>query len=100
MVLSLAARTQGMLTPAKAEVAATALPRARNSRRERLWFLSGTQAGPWFREGCFRFGLLGLLLVQRDVPAQMHFEAKLGQHGGFDAAGAVGLFGGRDRKRT
>src|ERR1017187_8285055 len=35
MVLSSAAWTQGMLTPASAEVAATALPRARNARRER-----------------------------------------------------------------
>src|ERR1035438_831328 len=46
MALSSAAWTQGMLTPAKAEAAATALPRARNSQRERLWFLSGSRTGP------------------------------------------------------
>ena len=31
--------------------------------------------------------------LDRDIAAQVHFEAQLGQHGGFDAAGAVGLLG-------
>ena len=38
--------------PAKAEVAATALPRARNSRRERLSGWSSERVDWWLSDGC------------------------------------------------